>query len=266
MTPGKDGQPSNSPYTIALCQQKGGVGKTTAAACLGAELARLGRDVLLLDLAPAGNLTAAFGINLNRVQRSTADLLLGAYPPTSLIRPTMLKRLNLIPAHSALRAIPHQLQQQKDSELVLREALAGDGIPNYDIIILDCPPGLSLLSIQALACANLAILPVVCEYFSLQTLETMHQIIQQTRENLNPELTYRLLISKLDQRAALHKRIYAQIEDHHRSLLLQTAIGSDIKLPESQLAGLPILAYAPRARATQQFHDLTQEILGIINK
>ena len=265
MTPGKDGQPAHSPYTIALCQQKGGVGKTTAAACLGAELARLGQNVLLLDLAPAGNLTAAFGINLNRVQRSTADLFQGAYPPTSLIRPTMLKKLNLIPAHPALRAVAHQLQQQAESELFLRQVLSGDGIPNYDIIILDCPPGLSILSINALVCADLAILPVVCEYFSLQTLEAMHQIIQQVRADFNPALIYRLLISKLDQRATLHKRVYAQIEDHYKALLLQTAIGSDIKLPESQLAGLPILAYAPRARATQQFHALTQEILGIIN-
>ena len=173
--------------------------------------------------------------------------------------------MNLIPAHPALRAVAHQLQQQAESELILRQVLSGDGIPNYDIIILDCPPGLSILSINALVCADLAILPVVCEYFSLQTLEAMHQIIQQVRADFNPALIYRLLISKLDQRATLHKRVYAQIEDHYKALLLQTAIGSDIKLPESQLAGLPILAYAPRARATQQFHALTQEILGIIN-
>lgn len=264
MTPGKDGRPAKTPYIIALCQQKGGVGKTTTAACLGAELAQSGQNVLLLDLSPSGNLTASFGINLKRVQRSTADLLEGTYPPTSLIRPTMIRGLNLIPAHPALSAVLEKLLQQKD-RLILRRTLANDGLPDYDIILLDCPPGLLGLSVNALACADLAILPVVCEYFSLQTLESMYQLIQDIRETDNPSLSYRLLISKLDQRATLHKRVYAQIDDHYKSLLLKTVIGSDIKLAESQLAGIPITTYAPKSRASKQFKELTQEILGIIH-
>jgi chromosome partitioning protein len=264
MAPGKDRKPTQSPYIIALCQQKGGVGKTTAAACLGAGLAQSGKDVLLLDLAPSGNLTASFGINLNRVQRSTTDLFQGTYPPISLIKPTMIKRLNLIPAQTSLASVSKDLQNRKDREQILKTILAGDGIPDYDIIILDCPPGLTLFSVNALACANLAILPVICEYFSLQALESMHQMIRHTQEHFNPGLTYRLLISRLDQRATLHKRVYAQIEEHNKSLLLKTTIGSDIKLPESQLAGIPILNYAPNSRASKQFKNLTQEILDII--
>ncbi|QRN83161.1 ParA family protein [Chloroflexota bacterium] len=260
-----DGKPTQSPYIIALCQQKGGVGKTTTAACLGAGLAQSGKNVLLLDLAPSGNLTASFGINLNRVKRSTTDLFQGTYPPTSLIKPTMIKGLNLIPAQTSLTALSKDLQQKQNSEQRLQDILAGDGIPDYDIIILDCPPGLTLLSVNALACANLAILPVICEYFSLQTLESMHRMIKNAQEKFNAKLTYRLLISRLDQRAKLHKRVHAQIEEHNRSLLLKTVIGSDIKLPESQLAGIPISLYAPNSRATRQFQSLTQEILNIIN-
>jgi chromosome partitioning protein len=264
MTPGTDPQASKTPTIIALCQLKGGVGKTTTAACLGAGLAQAGQDVLLLDLSPSGNLTASFGINLKRVQRSTADLLEGTYPPTSLIRPTMIRGLNLIPAHPSLNNALQKLLLQ-DDRLILRRILADDGLPDYDIIILDCPPGLSNLSVNALACADLAILPVVCEYFSLQTLESMHQLIQTTQKTDNPGLTYRLLISKLDQRATLHKRVYAQIDDHYKSRLLKTVIGSDIKLAESQLAGIPITTYAPKSRASKQFKELTQEILGIIH-
>ncbi len=264
MVPGNAEKPTQSPYIIALCQQKGGVGKTTAAACLGAGLALSGKNVLLLDLAPSGNLTASFGINLNRVKRSTTDLFEGTYPPTSLIKPTMIKGLNLIPAQTSLTDLTKDLQQKKNNEQHLQHILAGDGIPDYDIIILDCPPGLTLLSVNALACANLAILPVICEYFSLQTLENMHQIIKHSQERFNPKLTYRLLISHLDHRAKLHKRVYAQIEEHNRPLLLKTAIGSDIKLPESQLAGIPISIYAPSSRAAKQFQTLTQEILEII--
>ena len=264
MAPGKDGTPTQTPYIIALCQEKGGVGKTTAAACLGAGLAHSGKNVLLLDLSPSGNLTASFGINLNRVKRSTTDLFKGTYPPTSLIRPTMIKRLNLIPAQASLASLSSDLQKEKDREQILNKILSGDGIPDYDIIILDCPPGLTLFSVNALACANLAILPVICEYFSLQALESMHQMIKQIQEHFNSKLTYRLLISRLDQRATLHKRVYAQIEEHNKSLLLKTAIGSDIKLPESQLAGIPISHYAPHSRGAKQFNNLTQEILDII--
>jgi len=264
MTPGKDGKPTQTPYIIALCQQKGGVGKTTAATCLGAGLAQSGKNVLLLDLAPSGNLTASFGINLNRVKRSTTDLFKGTYAPTSLIKPTMIKRLNLIPAQTSLATMSREFQNKKNREQILKKILSGDGIPDYDIIILDCPPGLTLFSVNALACANLAILPVICEYFSLQALESMHLMIKHAQEHFNPNLTYRLLISRLDQRATLHKRVYAQIEEHNRSLLLKTTIGSDIKLPESQLAGIPISHYAPNSRAAKQFNNLTQEILDII--
>ena len=265
MVPGMDGKPTQAPYIIALCQQKGGVGKTTAAACLGVGLAQSGKNVLLLDLAPSGNLTASFGINLNRVKRSTTDLFEGTYPATSLIKPTMVKGLNLIPAQTSLTTLTRDLQQKQNNERYLQNILAGDGIPDYDIIILDCPPGLTLLSVNALACADLAILPVICEYFSLQALESMHRMIKHSQDHFNPKLIYRLLISRLDHRAQLHKRVYAQIEEHNRSLLLKTTIGSDIKLPESQLAGIPISIYAPSSRAAKQFQSLTQEVLEIIN-
>jgi chromosome partitioning protein len=114
MTSGTDAQASKTPTIIALCQLKGGVGKTTTAACLGAGLAQAGQSVLLLDLSPSGNLTASFGINLKRVQRSTADLLEGTYPPTSLIRPTMIRGLNLIPAHPSLNNTLQELLHQDD--------------------------------------------------------------------------------------------------------------------------------------------------------
>jgi chromosome partitioning protein len=266
MVPESDKQAVLSPFVIALCQQKGGVGKTTTAACLGAGLAQIGKKVLMLDLAPSGNLTSAFGINLNRVKRSTTDLFHGTYPPTSLIKPTSIKGLNLIPAHPSLFPVPQELYRKKDYELILRKILVNGNFPDYDIIILDCPPGMDSLSINAIACAHLAILPVICEYFSLPTLENMFRLIKLSRQRANPDLAYRLLINKLDKRASLHERIYAQIEEHYKAALLETVIGIDIKLPESQLAGIPVLVYEPKTRATKQFRALTKEIIGIINQ
>lgn len=266
MVPESDIQAVLAPFVIALCQQKGGVGKTTTAACLGAGLAQSGKRVLMMDLAPSGNLTSAFGINLNRVKRSTTDLFHNTYPPTSLIKPTSIKRLNLIPAHPSLFPVPQELYRKKDYELTLRKILINGDFPDYDVIILDCPPGMDSLSINAIACAHLAILPVVCEYFSLQTLENMFRLIKLSRQRANPDMAFRLLINKLDKRASLHERIYAQIEEHNKSALLETVIGIDIKLPESQLAGIPVMTYAPKSRATKQFKKLTKEINGIINQ
>lgn len=253
-----------APYVIALCQEKGGVGKTTTAVCLGTGLAQKGKKVLMLDLAPTGNLTAAFGINLSRVQRSTADLFHETYPPRSLIRPTLVRDLNLIPANADLRPLPRELYPQKEYELALRKILVNGDFPDYDILILDCPPGADPLVMNAIACANLAIAPLVCEYFALQTLENMFQLFQHTRSRTNPDLVHRLLITKLDQRATLHERISAQIEEHYKNALLETVIGVDVKLPESQLAGMPILIYDPKSRATEQYRALTHEILAII--
>lgn len=266
MVPGKDGKSALSPYVIALCQQKGGVGKTTTAVCLGTGLAQTGQRVLMLDLAPSGNLTSAFGVNLGRVKRSTTDLFHGTYPPTSLIRPTSIRQVNIIPSHASLFPIQRELYQKKDYEFILRKILVNGDFPDYDIVILDCPPGMDVLSINAIACADLAILPVVCEYFPLQTLENMFRLINLSRQRVNPHLAHRLLINKVDRRANLHGRIHAQIEEHYRADLLKTAIGVDIKLPESQLAGIPIQVYDPKSRATEQYRALTQEILGLIQQ
>ncbi len=266
MVPGKDGKSALSPYVIALCQQKGGVGKTTTAVCLGTGLAQTGQRVLMLDLAPSGNLTSAFGVNLSRVKRSITDLFHGTYPPTSLIRPTSIRQVNIIPSHASLFPIQRELYQKKDYEFILRKILVNGDFPDYDIVILDCPPGMDVLSINAIACADLAILPVVCEYFPLQSLENMFRLINLSRQRVNPHLAYRLLINKVDRRASLHGRIHAQIEEHYRTDLLKTAIGVDIKLPESQLAGIPIQVYDPKSRATEQYRVLTQEILGLIQQ
>jgi chromosome partitioning protein len=266
MVPGNNGKSGLSPYVIALCQQKGGVGKTTTAVCLGTGLAQAGQKVLMIDLSPSGNLTSAFGINLSRVKRSTTDLFHGTYPPTSLIRPTSIRQVNIIPSHSSLFPLPRELYKKKDYEFVLRKILVNGDFPDYDSVILDCPPGMDVLSINAIACADLAILPVVCEYFPLQTLENMFRLINLSRQKMNPDLAYQLLINKVDRRASLHGRIHAQIEEHYRADLLKTAIGVDIKLPESQLAGIPIQVYDPKSRATEQYQALTQEVLGIIQQ
>ncbi len=259
-------QAGSPPHIIAICQQKGGVGKTTTAVCLGTALAQKGYNCLLIDLVPSANLTSGFGINLNRVRKSTADLFHNNNPVDDLIGPTPIKGLDIIPANASLFPIPRELYQFPDYELTLKKKLRDPAFNLYDLVILDCPPGMDSLTINAIACANLALLPLVCEFFALQTLENMFRLIKVSRTRANPDLAFRLLITKFDRRASLHERIYHQIEDHYNAALLDTIIGVDTKLCESQLAGMPILIYAPKSRASKQYRTLSKEILGIIHE
>lgn len=249
---------------ITLCQQKGGVGKTTTAACLGAELANMGSKCLLLDLAPSGNLTSAFGIQPNQVERTTADLFHGDHSAEELIKPTPIQGLNLIPANASLAPITRELYQKPDDELVLQKILQQDQFMAYTYIIIDCPPDMDAITLNAIASTDLVILPLECEPFALQTLENMFRLIKLSRERANPYLSYRLLITKKDQRNAVHKRIHAQIKNKFNEALLKTFIEVDHRIPESQLSGIPLVLSEPQSLASQQYHSLTKEILEII--
>jgi chromosome partitioning protein len=259
-------QSGSPPYIITICQQKGGVGKTTSAVCLSTVLAQKGFSCLVMDLAPSANLTTGFGINLNRVKKSTADLFHNEHPFTDLIGPTPIKGLDIIPANASLFPIPRELYLLPEYELTLKRKLQDPAFHYYDLLILDCPPGMDSLTINAIACADLAILPLVCEYFALQTLENMFRLIKVSRSRANPDLAFRLLVTQFDRRASLHERIYKQIEDHYEAALLDTIIGVDTKLAESQLAGMPILIYAPKSRGSKQYRTLSQEILSLIEE
>ena len=255
---------ASTPFVIALCQEKGGVGKTTTAVCLAAGLALKGFSVLMLDLAANGNLSASFGINPNRVQRSISDLFHGTFPPVNLIKPTSITKLDLIPSDASVMTLAKELCKKKDYERLLQKILSSDDFPIYDLIVLDCSPGVTALTLNAISCANLILVPVICEYFALQSLDEMIRLFQIAQTRINHNLTYRLLVTKLDHRITLHKRVYDQIKEHYQPVVLETVIGVDVKLPESQLAGIPLLIYDPKSRASQQYKSLTDEVLPLI--
>ena len=240
-----------SSYVIALCQQKGGVGKTTTTASLGAELAKSG--------------TSSLGLNIDQLASTTEDLFRSPDLPDNLILPTPIEGLHLIPANLSLLSIPSVLYKTPNYEMVLLEKLSHPTLSKYDVIILDCPPGMNVLSMNAIASANLAIFPVVCEFFALQTLENMFRLVKLSRERANPMMSYRLLISQMDERISLHHRIYEQIQTRYPKAILKTVIDVSEKIPQSQLAGVPISMYDPDSTPTRQFTDLSKEIIEIIN-
>ena len=253
------------PIVITLAQQKGGVGKTTAAAYLGIGLAEEGKKCLMLDLASSGNLTSALGFIPETIKLTTSDLFQGVESPGELVQSTAINNLKLIPANASLSATHRSLYQQPDYELVLRSILSQPFFSEFDFLILDCPPGLDSININAIASADLAILPVVCDFFSVQTLNNMFRLINVARERANPNLAYRILINKLNTREPLQERIFAQIKSYYKTAILKTFIHDDGSIPESQIKGLPLLTDETESQAARQFRALSNEILSLDN-
>lgn len=253
------------PTVITLTQQKGGVGKTTTAAYLGVGLAERGKKCLLLDLASSGNLTSALGFIPESIKLTTSDLFQGDKAPGEVVKTTAINGLSLIPANASLSATHRALYQQPNYELVLRKILSQPFFSEFDFLILDCPPGLDSININAIASADLAILPVVCDFFSLQTLKNMFRLINVARERANPDLIYRILINKLNTKRPLQERIFAQIKSHYKTAIMTTFINDDVSILERQIKGSPLLTDEPESQAARQFRALSNEILSLDN-
>lgn len=249
------------PYVITLSQQKGGVGKTTTAAYLGAGLAERGEKCLMLDLASSGNLTSALGFIPDSIKLTASDLFQGAESPGDLVQSTATPGLSLIPANASLTATHRALYQKPDYELVLRTILSKPFFSEFDFLILDCPPGLDSININAIASADLVILPVICDVFSLQTLSNMFRLIKLARDRANPDLSYRILINKMNPDVPLQERVHAQIKSHYKTAILNTVINDDDSIPESQIKGSPLLRDKSESQAARQFRAFSNEIL-----
>jgi chromosome partitioning protein len=248
------------PFIIAVCHHKGGVAKTTTVSVLATILAMEGHPTLAVDLDPTGNLTASFGLSLGKTRRSAADILLGNAALSSVCTSTQLEGLDVIPSNLELATVSRFLTRRPHYEYLLRNSLRQDGPVSYEYILLDCPPSAAALSISALTAANLAIIPIQCEYYSLQALDAMFKSIQHVRLSTNPGLSFRLLVVMYDQRGSLHTRVLELLRGRYAGALFETVIGFDSKLRESQLAGIPIPLFSTRSRAAQQYQTLAREL------
>ena len=254
------------PFTIALCHQKGGVGKSSSAAALGASFAEKGYKTLLIDLDPSGNLSAGLGFNPETVAVSFADIFLSAVAPEEAILHTAYANLDLLASNAELVAISHYLTNKKEYENLLLDILRDRALSGYDRVVIDCPPILDALTITALTAADLAVLPTTCEYYSLQALESVFTLIRLVRNKTNPILRYRLLITMYDRRGSFHRRVLEQVRAHYHNAILKTVIGFDTKIKESQLMGLPVTVHAPKTRAAMQYRALAEELEGYVQE
>jgi len=247
-------------YTIAMSNEKGGVAKTTSTLSLGAALAELNYRVLLIDLDPQANLSLALGLESGESNITAANILIENASLRSAIRKTDIAHLELVPSSFRIESAEQFLPMRTHYLSTLHDALKAEPLP-YDYILLDCPPALGAITLNALCAADLLIIPTQAEYFSAYALRNMMGTIRRVRQEENPTLAYRLLVTLLDRRNRTHRNIFEQLQNTFGQGVFTTVIEVDTKLRESPIAGVPITQYKPNSRGSQQYRVLAQELI-----
>ncbi len=243
---------------IAVTNEKGGVAKTTTVLSLGGALVEAGYEVLLVDLDAQANLTLGLGITPAKVRRSVADVLLNSASVLSISRETPIPGLDLLPSNADMGLAERFLSIRQNYELLLKNALSG--LTSYDYILVDCPPSLGAVTINAMTAANLILIPTQPEYFSVHGLRGVLAAIRRIRSQHNPDVNYRVLITMMDRRNRIHHNMSEQLRATFGEGVFQTVIETDTKLRESTVIGLPITHFFSRSRSAIQYRALAQEL------
>lgn len=247
--------------TIAVANQKGGVGKTTTAVNLATYMALEGYRVLLIDCDPQGNASSGMGINRKRLDYCLYNLLIEAMAMEKLICRTKIDNLRVLPATIQLAGAEVELAAQQGREFVLARALqtAGD---DYEYIILDCPPSLGLLTINALTASNSVLIPLQCEYFALEGLSQLMDTIQLVKKRLNPGLSIEgIVFTMFDGRTNLSIQVVDEVKRHFHREVYRTVIPRNVRLSEAPSHGKPIALYDPRSKGAEVYRDLAREVI-----
>ncbi len=249
------------PRIYALANQKGGVGKTTTAINVAACLAEAGARVLLVDLDPQANASSGLGVRPGTSARSTYDLLHGA-TLADVIMPTSVPNLDLAPAHPDLAAAAVELPGRSDRDAVIGRALASAG-EDYPYVILDCPPSLGMLTVNALAAANRLIVPVQCEYYALEGLAQLLESVERIRSGLNPSLALTgLLLTMYDGRTRLASDVAREVREHFGRKVFESVVPRAVRLAEAPSHGTPITSYAPASAGADAYYRLALEVVA----
>jgi chromosome partitioning protein len=246
---------------ISLCNQKGGVGKTTTTINLGAALAAYGRRVLAIDFDPQGALSAGLGVPTHDVTTIYDLLLSGSVSPADAIQKTSVENLDIIPANIDLSAAEVHLVNEVAREQILARVLrkiSGD----YDVILIDCQPSLGILTVNALTASHGVLIPLECEFFALRGVALLIETIDKVRDRLNPAIELDGILATMYDSRTLHSReVLERVVDAFGDSVLETVIGRTVKFPDASVAGVPITEFAPEHAAAKAYKQAARELI-----
>ena len=247
---------------IAIANQKGGVGKTTTAVNLSSCLALLGARVLLIDVDPQGNSTSGLGIDKSTVKRCVYDCLVNDVPMDEAIVSTKVENLGLLPATIQLAGAEVELVSVLARENMLKRALEKVKY-RYDFVLMDRPPSLGLLTINALTAASSVLVPIQCEFYALEGLSQLMRTVRLVQKNLNPSLQLEgVVLTMFDARTNLSIQVVDEVKNHFRNKVYRTIIPRNIRLSEAPSHGKPIVQYDPKSRGAEVYLELAKEVMG----
>ncbi|MFZ5597865.1 MAG: ParA family protein [Bacillota bacterium] len=248
---------------IAIANQKGGVAKTTTAVNLASWIALMGRRVLLIDIDPQGNATSGLGLDKDALEYTVYDAVINGVEVEKIIVESPIENLFVLPARIDLAGAEIEMVSVEGREFLLKKAIAGI-TGDYEIIIIDCPPSLGLITINALAAAGSVLIPIQCEYYALEGLGQLLNTISLVQKGINEKLVIEgVLLTMFDGRTNLSIQVVDEVKKHFREKVYSSIIPRNVRLSEAPSHGKPVMVYDRRSRGAEVYHELAKEVLGI---
>lgn len=247
---------------IAIANQKGGVGKTTTTINLSAALGAKGKKVLVIDMDPQGNTTSGFGVEKNEVENTIYELMLGEVPVKECIISEVSKGVSIIPSNVNLAAAEIELSNENRKEYIVKDEIEFIK-DDYDYIIVDCPPSLSMLTVNAMTTADSVLVPIQCEYYALEGLSQLIHTINLVKERLSPDLSMEgVVFTMYDSRTNLSEQVVESVKQNLNHRIFNTLIPRNVRLAEAPSYGEPIISYDPKSPGAEAYMKLADEIIN----
>lgn len=246
-------------HIIAILNQKGGVGKTTTTTNVGAYLAKMGKHVLIVDADPQGNASSGLGLEKTELHETLSDVLYGEADIHKVVQETSVEKLDILPTDGRLASFEVDLASTADRENILKQKLCV--LVDYDYVLIDCPPALGLLTVNALTAADSVLIPVQAEYYALEGLSQLLQVMQQIRSGLNPQLELLgVAVTMFDKRTSLSEQVYDEVGKHFGDKLFKTVIPRNVRLAEAPSFGKVIADHDKWSKGARAYKALAKEV------